>query len=409
MSHTARNALVGFFFLLAIVLFVVISVILSDAQDALKPTVTYRVRFDLRPGAAGLSEGAPVNLGGQKVGRVSDIRIATDDLGRPEAIEAEIRIRQGLLLYENADVQLKSPLLGAAAVIDIVGVGAPRDERAAAGEVEIQIQGESGVLEPGEVVYGRIAPPQLLEHAGFGPEQAEQVRETIAHARNVMDRLDVILAEIEPASAEVAENARVASLDLREVVADVRQRIEGWSEHVTQILATANDTALTIQRTAVSFETQTETTRVLLESLREMLDTNRPHIDRILANVDESLVDIRENVLPQLTEAAASGRAGAEDLAAAADQLRTLVAEEAPASGAPSAAPASPPTSSSTRPPRSGAAPGACCSGPRPANSSPNSSTTPPACSPPRQATCATPPPPCTPCPRMPRRTMSAG
>src|SRR5690606_26449457 len=98
-SQAPRNALVGLFFLVAVVLFVVISVILSDAQEALKPTVTYRVQFDLRPGAAGLSEGAPVNLGGQRIGRVSDIRIATDTLGRPEAIEAQIRIRQGLLLY----------------------------------------------------------------------------------------------------------------------------------------------------------------------------------------------------------------------------------------------------------------------------------------------------------------------
>src|SRR5690606_5076681 len=60
-SQAPRNVLVGLFFLVAIILFVVISIILSDAQEALKPTVSYRVRFDLRPGAAGLSEGAPVN------------------------------------------------------------------------------------------------------------------------------------------------------------------------------------------------------------------------------------------------------------------------------------------------------------------------------------------------------------
>src|SRR5690606_12445237 len=143
-----------------------------------------------------------------RVGRVSSLRIAADDLGRPQAIEAEIKVREGILLYENADVQLKSPLLGAAAVIDIVGVGAPREERAAAGEANVEIQGGSGVLEPGEVVRGRIAPPQLLEHAGFGPEQAEQVRHTIADARSVMSRLDIILAEIEPASGEISENVR---------------------------------------------------------------------------------------------------------------------------------------------------------------------------------------------------------
>lgn len=330
MKTHARNALVGFFFLVAIVLFVVISVILSGAQQAFEATTTYRVRFDLRPGAAGLSEGAPVNLGGLRVGRVSGLRIASDDLGRPQAIEAEIKIRAGILLYEDADVQLKSPLLGAAAVIDIVGVGSPRDERAANGETSIEIQGESGVLEAGEIVQGRIAPPQLLEHAGFGPEQAEEVRQTIADARSVMNRLDVILAEIEPASGEITENVRLASLDLRGIISQVRSQLDRWTHDATEILATANDTSLTIQRTATAFESQTETTRVLLDSLRDMLDTNRPRIDRILANVDESLIDIRENVLPQLAEAAADGRTGAEDLAATADQLRTLVAEEAP-------------------------------------------------------------------------------
>ena len=53
--QTPRNALVGFFFLSAIVAFVIISVILSDAQEALQRTASYTVLFDLRPGAAGLS------------------------------------------------------------------------------------------------------------------------------------------------------------------------------------------------------------------------------------------------------------------------------------------------------------------------------------------------------------------
>ncbi len=324
-SQTPRNAVVGFFFLVAIALFVVISVILSGAQDALERTTTYRVQFALNPGVAGLAKGAAVNLGGQRVGRVSDISITTDEVGRPQAIEVEVKIRSGLLLYENSDFQLKAPLLGAGAIIDIVGVGAPIPTSPAATSPS-----PSNELDAGEMVLGRIAPPQFLEHAGFGPEQAEQVRQVIADAQNVMMRIDRILEGVEPATTEITGDVRIAAADIRAMTAEVRAELAGWTEMVSSALASAEQTALALQRSSVALERGGSQAAELIDMVRGAVDENLPRIDRILANADASLADIRDNILPEVTEAAASGRSGAEDFAHIAEDLRLLVVEEAP-------------------------------------------------------------------------------
>lgn len=322
-SQTSRNAVVGFFFLVAIALFVVISVILSGAQEALERTTTYRVQFALNPGVAGLAKGAAVNLGGQRVGRVSDISITTDEIGRPQAIEVEVKIRSGLLLYENSDFQLKAPLLGAGAIIDIVGVGAPTPSATS--------PSPSNELDAGEMVLGRIAPPQFLEHAGFGPEQAEQVRQVIADAQNIMMRIDRILEDVEPATTEITGDVRLAAADIRAMTADVRAELAGWTQMVTSALASAEQTAFTLQRSSVALERGGSQAAELIDMVRGAVDENLPRIERILANADASLADIRENILPEVTEAAARGRSGADDFARIAEDLRLLVVEEAPA------------------------------------------------------------------------------
>ncbi|MFG0283500.1 MAG: MlaD family protein [Phycisphaerales bacterium JB039] len=318
--QTPRNALVGFFFLVAIVAFVIISVILSGAQDALVRTSAYTVRFDIGEGATGLSSGAPVNLGGVKVGRVTGVEIDSDERGRPRAIATGVRIRADIVLYDNARFQLKAPLLGAASVIDIVSIGAGGDAA----------DGQGAILQPGGSIDGEIAPPQFLEHAGFGPEQAEQMRQTIAHARDVMARLDRVLEELEPSISDVAGNVRLASADVRATAADVRQRLGGWGDRVDTTLTSAEQTAASLQRTAATLEQEAQAAGELLAQLRQTVDTNRPRIDSILASADASMIEIRDHILPEVRSAADRGRASAEQFAQITGELNTLVREEAP-------------------------------------------------------------------------------
>src|SRR5690606_40014609 len=113
-----NNVLAGLFVLVSILLTVAVIIVLADAGEALQPTRRYTIRFTIVEGAVGLASGSPVTLGGQKVGRVSEINFVGQPA--PEAIDVEIRIREELQLRQDADVHLVIPLLGANTQLNIV-------------------------------------------------------------------------------------------------------------------------------------------------------------------------------------------------------------------------------------------------------------------------------------------------
>src|SRR5205823_793301 len=128
------------------------------------------VRFTMEDGATGLKDGSPVQLGGQQIGRVVRVDFSKNANGEATALDVLVEVRGDLTLYENAGVYLQLPLLGTLSSINISSVGSPMAVHA----------GASPAIEENEVVSGHVAPPGFLAQAGFGSEQAAQLRAALS-------------------------------------------------------------------------------------------------------------------------------------------------------------------------------------------------------------------------------------
>jgi ABC-type transporter Mla subunit MlaD len=108
-----NNVLAGLFLISGLALALAIFFILSDAWERLTiPTNRYHVRFTLADGADGLIKGAPVKVGGERVGQVVGWKFITTPDGRPEGVDVEVQVRAEITLYEDARAMLMLPLLG---------------------------------------------------------------------------------------------------------------------------------------------------------------------------------------------------------------------------------------------------------------------------------------------------------
>src|SRR3954466_1064730 len=190
-TGTRNNVVAGLFVIASAILAVVISIIVSGAQKRLIPTNRYIIRFSLEQGAPGIKKGTIVSLGGQEVGRVTDVRKVPDPNGVPIAMDIHVAIRSDVKLYEDAWAFLERPLLGTNSTLNIASAGTGQ---LPAGK---QFQGARPILEPGELLDGRVAPPSFLTQAGYGPEQIHQVQNMILQASQVVERIDRISAKFE--------------------------------------------------------------------------------------------------------------------------------------------------------------------------------------------------------------------
>lgn len=306
-----NNVIAGAFVLAAIALAIAFSVILSGAQDRLIAKTEYSVRFSLEEGAAGLKPGSVVNVGGQPVGRVTSIDIASKD-GRPDGVLVLISVREDLPLFSSAWAYLQAPLIGGLASINLPNVG----------------YGDR--IPPGGEIPGRVAPPSALAQAGYGPDQVSQVQEMIRQASQIMERVDRMTArieeEIEPGLADV----RAAIEDFRAVGADLRARTPEWSERVDSVLAQADSAATNLNRVIEDARAGVGETREAISAARDLLDRNAEPIDRIIADTQAITSRVNEESVGLLNDALAKGADGAERFSGFAARAEAFFAEEGP-------------------------------------------------------------------------------
>src|SRR6185369_12307770 len=145
-----NNVLAGLFLLGSLALALIVFFSLSAAWERLTvPRSRYIVWFDLAEGADGLGKGAPVKVGGEKVGQVVAWKFVEDKAGTISAVDVEVEIRADIALYENATPLLILPLLGSASTINFPYVGNP--------ETVATFSNQSALLEPGERIHGKLA------------------------------------------------------------------------------------------------------------------------------------------------------------------------------------------------------------------------------------------------------------
>lgn len=209
--------LAGGFLLAGVVLAVVVSFVLSGATERLQSRREYIVLFDVAQGATGLKPGSDVRLGGQGIGKVTRVAVDPDGSGLVKDIAVHVSVRADIKLYANAAVFLDSPLLGSLSTINIAAAGGPTSQSASP-------------LEEGQSLRAKIAPPAFLAQAGYGDEQAEQVRKTIAAAEKAATRLEEVIDKAAPKVERAIDDATT-------IVSDARKSWDGWRQRIDNTTA----------------------------------------------------------------------------------------------------------------------------------------------------------------------------
>jgi ABC-type transporter Mla subunit MlaD len=314
-----NNVIAGLFVVASLFGAIAISVILSDLMRRFESTSSYVVHFPLAVGARGLEVGSRVLLGGQEIGRVAGLGFRR--VGEQEqlsGIDVDIHIDSDIELYRNAVIVLEQPILGSLSTINILAAGDPNQPLLAPG---------TPPSTPRPPITGRLA-PGLLAQTGFGPEQVEELKTTLANARRITERIDTILAEFEPHAEPIFENADAAVADVRAITADLREREPAWAEKFDGVLDTFAGVSQNVREIADGIGDRSEQARELIGTAQAILDENREPVRNTIASVESASRKIDQETLEDFGDTldeAGDGIAGFSELVGT--MTRTLETE----------------------------------------------------------------------------------
>ena len=320
-----NNVLAGTFVVIGVILFTAAIIALSDLAERLTPTNEYTVWFDLERGAAGLSPGSTVTLGGQPIGWVTDITLENNDEGQM-AVRVRFKARRDVQMYENASPQIVTPLIGNIGTLNLPSAGDPATIAA--------FHGAGPQLEDGESLVGGLAPPSFLAQAGVGEPEIRSVRSIIANVERASERIDRILAQVDDNLPEVIDDVRSTTTDARataararEIADDARETWDGWRDRLTDILERGQHIAQDITDGVEDFRTRATG---FLTAAREAIDDNRPRIDEFMENARQFSQRVNEELYQDIAQAVANGRESVEEFRRVGQRLNESLDDSIP-------------------------------------------------------------------------------
>lgn len=308
-----NNLLAGGFVIASVLLAVWVSFKLAD-RSGFGSTREFTIRFSLREGAVGLKRGSIVTLGGQQIGRVLSVDFARAGPGAlAEGVDVRVEVRADLTLYENAPVYLSLPLLGTLSSINFAGVGTPQAVASRGGPA----------IEDGDTVAGRLAPPAFLAGAGFGEDQANQVRQAINMLEGALSRAQKLI----DANAPLIDRTLA---DIQSTATSLRASVEQWSRQADAVMANAARASERIDPLLSSAQQGVDDARALVADARAALGENRAAIDDIIARLQSASQKLDTSSLDLLNSTLASAKEALAGFDEAIGQVAGLVAQETP-------------------------------------------------------------------------------
>ena len=314
-----NNVLAGLFVLAALALVMVVIIVMSNLGDAFVKKHDYIVRFSILDGAEGLDSGAPVKLGGQRVGRVTAAKIHDSEIsGEPDFVDVTIQIPTKYTLYSDADVQLLKPLLGSGSSINIISLTGMET-------AGVRYQGPPQRLHNGDMILGRLGPPGFLAPSDYAKFQA------------ILARMDRITGDVEPRINTIMDNAGAAVADVKAITADAREKWPVWSQQLSDVIARVEkgsqsfDSIITnLKDVATAVKDGVEDARKLIDKGRAVVDDNRASIDAVVKNIKEVTERVNGEWSTKVTTLLDQGHDAMESAKATAKDVELLVAKNKP-------------------------------------------------------------------------------
>lgn len=312
-TRAARNnILAGAFVLGALGLGVWASFKLSSVPP-MSGLTRFTVRFSLEDGATGLKAGSEVLLAGQRIGRVLAVDFAKQD-GVPTGVVVDVETRADVTIYEDAGVFLQLPLLGTLSSINISSVGTGKV--AAPG-------GATARVESGDVIAGKLAPPAFLAQAGFGSEQAVQLRSSLASMEAGLARISALIER----SGPLVESSLT---DAQALINQLKGKLSEWSVLVDRTAANVEKASQRLEPMVAKAESSLESAAATVSEVRTLVAENRQRLTQIVTNLESVTGKLDQQTITQVNEALTQGRNALDVFSSSLTNLSTLVKQETP-------------------------------------------------------------------------------
>lgn len=320
-----NNIMAGAFVLAGVLLAVWVSFLLAG-RGPMAGSRRFTVRFTLSQGAMGLKNGSALLLAGQQVGQVTQVRFDQVDndaaKGLPLHVDVLVEMRRDLGLFENAAIHLEKPLLGNMSSLNIVSIGDPKTVAAP--------QHGGPTLDDGDIVLGRVAPPAFLADAGFGPEQADQIRSSISAAQAGIKQVTEMIDRLGPKLESGAEDGRVLIADLRTNMADWSKRIGAASANIETASARLTPLLESVEQGVAEGRQAIRDINATVVDIRAAVSDNRGRIDNVIKDLESLTGKLDRDSVRLLNEALADGRESLRTFADAIGRISGVVGEQTP-------------------------------------------------------------------------------
>ncbi|MFO0857513.1 MAG: hypothetical protein U0640_09190 [Phycisphaerales bacterium] len=314
-----NNTLAGLFVVASLVLGVWVAFMLADRGAGMNAT-RFIVRFPVEQGAAGISLGSPVLLGGQQVGQVIGISFGEgakgDKAGKDvpaSSVDVRVEVREDVALFENAQVYLEKPLLGSLSNINVVTPGT---------DTLSVFNGKSAKVENGEVLVAGVA-PGLLAQAGLGPTQLDQLKRTLENVDKSVLRLTQLIDKSSP-------DVETAIADVRTVIADAKSNFAGWDKSIDTTLSNMESASGRVDPLFTKIEKSVDSATSVFEESRAIVTENRKQIEQILASVRSATDRLDKESVDLLNGALKDARGAMAQAQTAITDVNALITEQRP-------------------------------------------------------------------------------
>ena len=268
----------------------------------------YRVQFPLHVGVHGLAPGSAVHLGGRRIGSVKNLDFSQDASGEMDGIDVTISIEKDIALMDGVVAFLEQPLLGSTAEINFISLGTGPG----------YAQGE---------IPGKVAPPRLLEQAGYGQEEAARVRVVIQKAESIAIRMDEAVQEFRDTVLS----------DVRSMTGEARARSDIWFERADKITGEFADFSGKANELVDSARGRADQMEELLRTAQAYADDNRGKVYETIENArsvsakSDVFMDRLNGEIADLAEGfLEDGRLAIDDARTAVNRVDGMVVEQTP-------------------------------------------------------------------------------
>ncbi len=289
-TQTSTQGLVAGLFLLSGIVGVVWGAFYIQGASFGQQRTTYTIVMDLDTGSGGLDKDSAVKVGGNRKGRVTEVRVVERSSleSRPNAetlttlatrrqpdeglvVTVDIELDADVPMRPGAKVLLDVPLLGSGGSLNIVYTGKPTDD----------------LLAEGSIIVADVAPPPFLRGVDLN-DVADAIDEVKAGAQQFNAFMTALAPQEEDDIPPGAWARRIDSImeNTDTLIIDAKDNAwPGWKSEVDQTLANTRSFTERLDGYGESFDNTLQRARDLFDTGKALVDDNRQKIDDSISNV----------------------------------------------------------------------------------------------------------------------------